>query len=135
MLRQDALWVKQNLNYAQRKKWVLDYLSIHMGFRWLNYGVDAVDEYGELLFTIRNMKPEHRQVLQHIIKVGQYGIAVKMYDGRCIEIKREMAWTYYRDADAVEWKQTPLFNMWNLIDWIEAADMQLWQPGAWVGRE
>lgn len=134
-LREDALWVKQNWPYDQRKHWVLDVVAVHMGFRWLNYGVIRVEEYGEILRAIRQMPTVQRDVLKYLLRRGVYGISVEFPDGRVLEVRQEIGFTFIRDPGREEWQETALRGLWDLIDWIEAAQLVMHRPGEWIVKE
>jgi hypothetical protein len=135
-LRQDALWIKQNWSPDSRKHWILDILAAHMGFRWLNYGVDRVEEYNDLLYAIRHMKPAHRLVLRDIFRMDVYGVIVQFADGRLLEVRRDMARTFTCPVDSNNWEEKPsLHDIMDVLNWIESEDLTLWQPGQWKVRD
>lgn len=135
-LRLDALWVKHNWSYDSRKHWVLNILASHMGFRWLNYSVDRVDEYDDLLYAIRQLKPSQRLVLRDIFRMEEYGVIVQFPDGRLLEVRRDTECTFTSPVDTVDWKEdTSLLTVSDMLNWIAAEDLKLWQPGKWTGRD
>ena len=135
-LRQDALWVKQNWVRDSRKHWVLNMLALHMGFRWLDYGVERVEEYDRLLYAIRQMKPAHRLVLRDILCMRSYGVVVRFPDGMLWEVRCYTVATFIRPLDSDEWQDKPsLVGIWDILYWIETADLELWQPGEWKGKD
>jgi hypothetical protein len=135
-LRQDALWIKQNWSYDQRKHWIFDMLALDMGFRWPSCGVDCVEEYGNLLRTIRHMKPAHRLLLRDIFSMGKYGVVAQFPDGRLWEVRRVGSRLFIRRPETSDWEENPLLrNLLDVLKWIETADLELWQPGDWRGRD